>query len=295
MSASRALSAALERLLQPLVQLMIRNGVAHGAFSEIAKRVYVRVAAAEARISGRKQTVSRMAILTGLTRKEVSRLLKLPAEASEAMADRYNRAARVITGWIRDERFLDESGNPRPLTLDGVGDTFATLVKSFSGDVPPRAILDELERVGAVRRQADGRLSLEVRGYLPRDGEAEKLQILGTDVAGLISTIRHNLDVGVRADAVSDAAADDDSESEAQERAGAFFQRKVFYDNLSVDCLPRLRSLSAEKAQALLELLDRWMAEHDMDGKPDPDGRGGRRAGIGIYYFEESDDRSETQ
>ena len=280
MSAPSALSAALERLLRPLVQLMLRNGIAYGAFGEIAKRVYVRVAAEEERIAGRKQTVSRMAILTGLTRKEVSRLLKLPPEPAEETAARYNRAARVITGWIRDERFLDAEGAPRPLALEGRGDTFATLVKSFSGDVPTRAILDELERVGAVKRSEDGAVCLQVRGYLPRDGEAEKLQILGTDVAGLISTIRHNLDTA------SDAGGPKD--------VGVFFQRKVFYDNLSSACLPELRDLSAEQGQELLELLDRFMARHDMDGKPDPDGLGGHRAGIGIYYFEENDESSEA-
>jgi hypothetical protein len=281
MSTSRALAAALERLLRPLVQLMIRNGIAHGAFADIAKRVYVQVAAEEERIAGRKQTVSRMAILTGLTRKEVARLLKTPTEPAEEMAARYNRAARVITGWIRDERYLDEKGDPRRLPLEGEGSTFAGLVKTFSGDVPPRAILDELERVGAVRREEDGLICLQVRGYLPRHGEAEKLQILGTDVAGLISTIRHNLD------------GEHDGPGEPAS-GGAFFQRKVFYDNLSADCLPDLRNLSAKKGQALLEMLDRWMSEHDMDGKPDPDGRGGHRAGIGIYYFEENDESPET-
>jgi len=279
MSDPDALPAALKRLLQPLVQLMIRNGIAHGAFAEIAKRVYVEVAAEEERVAGRKQTVSRMSILTGLTRKEVSRVLKLPGEHPVAAAARYNRAARVITGWIRDERFTDSGGEPLPLALEGEGHTFTMLVKSFSGDVPPRAILDELERVGAVRRNEQGAICLLVRGYLPRSGEADKLQILGTDVAGLISTIRHNLD-------------DDPLDGDG---AGPFFQRKVFYDSLPADCLPALRALSAEGGQKLLEKLDGWMAEHDMDDAPEPKPEGGRRAGIGIYYFEETDEEAERR
>lgn len=268
-----ALIEALDRLLEPLVEILVRNGVPHAAFAEIAKRAYVRVAEAEEGIDGRKQTVSRMSVLTGLTRKEISRIRKLPAEASGETATRYHRASRVITGWIRDVRFQDEGGEPRPLPIDGQGDTFATLVRAYSGDVPPRAILDELERVGAVAR--DGTyIRLIERGYLPHAGEADKLQILGTDVAGLISTIRHNLDA---------------------QPGTALYQRKVFYDQLPVECLPELRQLAAGKGQALLELLDAWMSNHDYEVTPPPEGEEAGeigRAGIGVYYFEENEERS---
>ena len=73
MSENDALIEALDRLLEPLVQILVRNGVPHAAFGEIAKRAYVRVAEREKGIDGRKQTVSRMSVLTGLTRKEISR------------------------------------------------------------------------------------------------------------------------------------------------------------------------------------------------------------------------------
>ena len=72
----------------------------------------------------------------------------------------------------------------------------------------------------------------------------------------------------------------------------AWFQRKVFGDNLSVPALPALRALTAAKGQALLEELATWMAEHDLDEHPDLEGPGGGRAGIGIYYFE--DESQET-
>lgn len=266
MQETGALASALHGLLEPLVRLLLRNGMSHGAFADIAKRVYVRVAEDEERIAGRKQTVSRMSVLTGLTRKEIARLRKEPDELDLDTTARHHRAARVVTGWLRDERFRDGQGEPRPLAFDGGGDDFTELVKSFSGDVPPRAVLDELERVGAVLTDEEGRVHLVERGYLPRKGEAEKLQILGSDVAGLVRTIRHNLDAA------------------AEER---FFQRKVYYDNLQADCLPDLRDLSAERGQQLLELLDRWMSERDLDANPQAEGPGGKRAGIGVYYFEE--------
>ena len=264
MDDTAALAQALDRLLEPLVEVLLRGGMPHKAFAELAKRVYVRVAENEGGIEGRKQTTSRIAVLTGLTRKEVGQLRKLEAPQATDAAMRYSRASRVVAGWLRDERFLRD-GEPAVLPLEGEGASFATLVKEFSGDVPTRAMLDELVRTNTVAVEDDHVRLLE-RGYLPRRGEAEKLQILGSDVAGLIGTIGRNLD----------ADADD-----------AWFQRKVFGDNLAVPALGALRALSAEKGQALLEEIAAWMADHDLDEHPELDGPGGGRAGIGIYYFEE--------
>lgn len=269
MDDTAALAQALDRLLEPLVEVLLRGGMPHKAFAELAKRVYVRVAENEGGVEGRKQTTSRIAVLTGLTRKEVGQLRKLDAPQATDAAMRYNRASRVVAGWLRDERFLRE-GEPARLPLEGDDASFGTLVKEYSGDVPTRAMLDELVRTNTVAVEDDHVRLLE-RGYLPRRGEAEKLQILGTDVAGLITTIRRNLD---------------------QEVGEAWFQRKVFGDNLSVPALPALRALTAAKGQALLEELAAWMADHDLDEHPDLDGPGGGRAGIGIYYFE--DESKET-
>ncbi|MDF1701829.1 MAG: DUF6502 family protein [Planctomycetota bacterium] len=265
MQDTAALAQALDQLLEPLVEVLLRGGMPHKAFAELAKGVYVRVAEGEGGVAGRKQSTSRIAVRTGLTRKDVRRLRIGSVPPSAASSERYSRASRVVTGWLRDERFL-EGGQPAVLPFDGVEPSFAMLVKGFSGDVPPRAMLDELLSAGTVSVDEEGQVRLVERGYLPRRGEADKLQILGSDVAGLISTIRRNLDAGPE---------------------DAWYQRKVFGDNLSVPALAALRRLTAETAQAFLEHIAVWMAEHDLDEHPELEGPGGGRAGIGIYYFEE--------
>jgi hypothetical protein len=45
--------------------------------------------------------------------------------------------------------------------------------------------------------------------------------------------------------------------------------------------------MSAKLAQALLEMLDTWLSEHDRDVNSSVKGSGRNTAGIGIYYFEE--------
>lgn len=187
-----ALKSALALVLRPLFRMLLRHAVSFGAFEEIAKRIYVQVAMDDFAIPGKKPSISRASILSGMTRKEVQYVLSRPLDVSMDSADRYNRAARVLTGWLRDPDFVDASGAPRALDADG-GLGFATLVRRYSGDMPVRAVLDEFVRVGAVSQRDDGRLELVTRAYVPQRSTVDKIGILGTDVADLIGTIDHNL------------------------------------------------------------------------------------------------------
>jgi Family of unknown function (DUF6502) len=264
---AEVLKAAVDRLLQPLVRILLANGMAFDEFAEVAKRAYVDVAMKEFGIPGRKQTTSRVSVLTGLTRKEVQRLLKGGGDSQNKEAERYHRAARVVGGWVRDRKFLTVGGEPRVLTLEGRSRSFSELVRRYSGDMPARAVLDELVRVGAVQRLEGGRVRLLTRAYVPSRSDVDKIGILGNDVADLVHTVGHNLDHGARAPR---------------------FQRKVMYDNLPAEVVEEFRKLSAVQAQQLLERMDSWLAKRDRDVTPSVKGAGRVRAGIGIYYFEEN-------
>jgi len=263
-----ALDAAIVRLLRPLVRLLLRHAVPYRAFCDLAKRVYVEAALRDFALPDKKPSISRVSILTGLTRKDVQGLVNEPSDATPETSERYNRAARVLTAWIRDPDFLHASGKPRALAGEGPR-SFGALVRRHSGDMPTRAVLDELLRVGAVRRRDDGLYEPVARAYVPQHGALDKLDILGHDVADLIDTIDHNLQHG-----------GDDPR----------FQRKVMYHRIDAQALPAFRRLSAVQAQALLEHLDRWLAEHDTE--PGADGTPHARVGMGIYYFEERLDSS---
>ena len=262
----QALSAALIRMVRPLVRILLRNGVSYGTFSDLTKWLFVDVAKQEFGIKGRKQSISRVSVITGLSRKEVKRLLELPEPQDRSDEETYNRAARVIAGWRRDRDFHDRQGKPLVLKIKGRGASFADLVKRFSGDLPVRAVLDELLRVGAVELLGDDRVRLLTRLYLPKDNEIMKYHILGTDVGYLITTIDHNMQAG---------------------NSAPLFQRKVSYNNLPDEALPKFRKLSADSSQALLEKLDTWLAKNDRDTNPNVTGSGRNTAGTAIYYFEE--------
>lgn len=268
-----ALAAAVTRLLRPLVRMLLRHSMPFAAFEDLAKRVYVDVALTEFAIPGKSPSSSRASILTGLTRKEVQRLLEEPATDSASTAEQYNRASRVLTGWIRDADFHNAEGEPRALNVDG-DLSFATLVKRHSGDMPVRAVLDELLRVGAIRRRDDGRIEPLQRAYVPQQSAIDKLGILGTDVSDLIDTIDHNVQHGA---------------------ADPRFQRKVMYHSIPADALPAFRKLSAAQAQSLLERLDAWLAAHDVDDASVASGPARSRVGMGIYYFEQPLDSADPE
>jgi hypothetical protein len=262
----QALSAAAVRILRALVRILLRYGMSFDGFTEVAKRVYIDVATKDFTIPGRKQSISRISTLTGIYRREVSRIMELPIIDDEEIIARHNRAARVIGGWLHDPDYSDADGQAIALKLAGDKPSFTHLVRKYSGDIPTRAILDELTRVSAVEQDKDGAIRLLSRGYVPKHGEADMIGILGTDVTDFISTIDHNLQ---------------------HESSDSRLQLKVVYDNLPQEAIEEFQALASKRGRDLLEEFNVWLAERDRDANPDSAGTGRVRAGLGVYYFEE--------
>lgn len=261
----QTLSLAVLAILKPLVRILLRNGVAYGSFAELAKKIYVDVAFDAFPPAGKQQSVSHVSALTGLTRKEAKRLHELAHPDQRGSAQRYNRAVRVISGWVNDTEFRDSGGNPKTLPVDRTSGSFAALVKKYSGDVPTQSMLAVLSAAGSVEKTGDS-VRLVQHAYVPGNDPADKLNILGTDTAELIATIDHNL--------VSDPT-------------HLRYQRKLSNHSVRADALPEFQSLAAGKAQALLEELDAWLSAHETGDRAEP----GRYASLGVYYYESPADK----
>jgi hypothetical protein len=258
---SRALSAAVLKLLRPLVQVLLRHGMAYGSFAELARKAYVEEGFAYIKGSGKRPTVSSVSALTGLTRKETKRLRELDVVDDASSSQRYNRAIRVVSGWINDPRFLTGAGAPSVLPMEGEEASFSALVKEYSGDIPPAAMLSVLQDSGTVAVDEHG-VTLHARAYVPSATPVEKLEILGTDVAELIDTIGHNLD------------------ADPSER---YFQRKVSNVLVHPDAVPAFREFSNRKSQMLLEEYHAWLSDNEVDPEAD-EGTEPRYVAVGIYY-----------
>lgn len=267
------LLSAVARILRPLVRILLRHGVPYQSFSELARWVYVDVARREFQLPDKKQTRSRISVVTGLSRKEVLRLIKQSPPTDDSAAKRHHRAARIISAWLRQPDYLDAGGQPLRLSFDGPHPTFTQLVQSQGGDVPSRAVLDELLRVGAVVRDEDGYILLSGRAYVPTGSaaEAQRYAILGQDVAALLNTIDHNLH---------------------SEPARRYFQRKVAYRGVPKAAIPAIRAAAGTAGQQLLETLDRRLAQSLIQTRVE-DGIDRREVLFGLYWYE--DDGSEAQ
>ncbi len=268
--ADAPLQQATTRMLRPLVRLLLRHGITHATLSQWLKRLYVETAASTAGLDDRRPSLSRIALVTGIHRKEVRRVLDEPSPADDH-PPRHNRAARVVHGWMRDTDFLD-AGKPRELPFAGDGADFGELVKRYSGDIPARAVLDELLRTGIVSRGDDDKIRLVKPGYVPCRSDGEMLRLAAEAVRDLLETVDYNL---------------------AQAGSASRLQLSVAYDNLPDEAVAAFRRLGRERAMELLHEMDAFLRRHDRDANPASTGKGRHRAGIGIYCFEEPQDHEE--
>jgi hypothetical protein len=259
-----SLSSAILRLLRPLARLLLKHGMAYGTFAELARKAFVEEGFDHLQQSGKRPTVSSVSAMTGLTRKETKLLRESPSIGNEKSAQRYSRATRVISGWVHDRQFHDEKGDPAVLPFEGSEISFSALVKKYSGDIPPMAMLTVLETSQNVLAE-NGSIILKERAYIPMSTSIDKINILGADVAELIGTIGHNLEV---------------------EPAHRFFQRKVSNTAVRPDALEIFRELSNRKSQELLEEYHAWLCTHEVDPDSDDADQIGY-VSVGIYYTEQ--------
>jgi hypothetical protein len=266
---------ALLKLLRPIVKLLIKNELSHSEFNEIAKESYAFVAYNDFAIPNRKKTFSRAAVLTGLSRKEVVRLLKGSESSFTPPKIRNNRAARVVTGWLNDPDFQDSAGNPRTLPLRPTpelaiegGLTFTDLVERYSGDITARAILDELTRLNIATIRDKQSVCLEKAGFIPDYNDAESIDILCNCAGNLLKTGVFNI-----------------TEAKQQEKR---YQRQLTHFDVPQSIAEEFKAHSHKRSQDLLLELDKWLATKRSSSAIKSENRISN-IGIGIYYFEDND------
>ena len=167
------LNEAFLAILKPVAKLFLHFDRGFREFSELAKTAFVVVASDEYGVGGRPTTGSRVSAMTGISRKEISRIRDKTRAGCVAVVDSRTPVQSVINAWRRCPEFVDETGSPRVLPLTGTRGSFLRLVRQSAGDIPEGAVRKELLRIGAI--ETDGS---RVRLQPPAPDRAAKEQCM---------------------------------------------------------------------------------------------------------------------
>jgi hypothetical protein len=141
-------ASSLQNLLQELAFVLLARGMTPKSFGELSRSAFVHAAAARSKLRNGRVNHSRVAAQTGLTRADVRRLLNRGGSKSPLVPGQ-TAVERVMNGWLSDQLFSTNLGHPKSLRLSGARPSFTSLSRKYAGDVPCRAVLDELVRMGA--------------------------------------------------------------------------------------------------------------------------------------------------
>lgn len=266
----------------------MENGLTFQWLSGLLKSVFVDVADKEFRLPDKRQTDSRITLLTGVHRKDVRRLRTGSDSGDEEPPASVYLGAHLVAIWTSDNRYLDREGHPKALPRLPRGDepSFEGLVTGVSKDIRPRAVLDEWLRLGAVDVDENDCVRLKTEAFVPSRGVEEKAYYLGRNVHDHIAAARHNV----------------------QGREPPMLERSVYYENLTLESVRELEELARQEGSRALQVINRRARElqagdersgaagkkRARGGKAT--GPGGRRAdsgtsqnriNFGVYFYHE--------
>lgn len=253
--------------MKPIARAMLRSGIGYREFAEISKSAFVNVASSDYGLRGRPTNASRVAVMTGLTRKEVKRLRDINDRGSNFAIDRELAPGVVLGSWYSHPDFTDSNGNPLELEMQGDGASFSDLVRRFGGDIPPGAMRTELVRIGAVQETEEGKLRALKSVFTPSNLDDRLALAFELSMKRLAETILFN----------TDPANQNSVRVERTITTNPLAQRHV--ELLRGVSLTRLE----EFGNSMLEFFSAFESLHDEPADADS-----KAIGVGIYYFEES-------
>ena len=260
------LVAAIRKLLRPLVRLMLSFQITYPFIINMLKSIYVEVADEEFKFDDKRQSDSRINLLTGVHRKDVKRLR---GESDEALSTPRNISigAQLIAYWLGCEEFLDKNGQPLSLPLRTASQkpdtrSFDDLVEMVcKQDIRPRVILDEWLNIGIASLDENQRVTLNTGAFTPEKGFEEKAFFFGKNLHDHLSASTQNL----------------------MGHKPSYFDRSVYYDNLTLDSVQHLSQLANEAGMIALTTVNKSaLALQKLDqSKRDKD----HRINFGIFNY----------
>jgi hypothetical protein len=245
--------------MAPVALWSLRHGVSYPAFAELLKTVFLQAARDELERAGTAPTQSALSLLSGLHRKDVRDLADAPAQPRSP--PRPPLSSQVLTRWLTDKRYRTADGKPRALPRTGTGKSFESMCRELSNDVHPRAVLDELLRLGHVALDGE-RVVVLVASFIPSARLDEMTALFSANAADHIAA------------AVSNLTTD----------APRFLEQSIHADGLTAESIDILHGVSRQAwARAFESVVTEARARVDHDRQS----TGDLRMRYGVYFFSE--------
>jgi hypothetical protein len=262
----QAVLNAYRTLMRPIVKTLVRNGVSFGEFTEVLKVVFVDAATELLALEDSKQSLTRVAITTGVPRLDVARILETGGIDLEAVASKVGRVGRLLTGWHQDPEFIGPYGIPYelPFVADKGRRSFTELVRRYAGDIPPEEMIEEFKRINAVLELGNGYYRVLFRSYIPATLDPVKFELMSMALTDLARTLDHNLQPG---------------------EVEKLLERRVWAPNgVAPIVAAQFSGIVREKGTSLLEALDDWLSERENEVVLD-EMEPRIRIGLAMYMF----------
>lgn len=269
-----ALLSALESILRPIVKLMLQSGISYSEFASVAKSVFVQVATAEYMRRGRPANFSQVSAMTGISRKEVSRMRKGQSEDRWTPNMEASPVNAILHEWHFDPDFSDGAGSARALPFEGPR-SFSSLVARYVGDIPAGAMRTTLQRAGLVTQDSEGLLSVSQPFFYPTTFDEHFIGQIGFSMSNLGSNVVHNAMLHQRSDLTDE-----------QKAEKSWLERGVWSAHLDDEGVARLKAWVDQAVPGFLEGANHVIGEAELPRSRRP-AKTPRAAGVGVYYYEE--------
>ena len=262
-------------VMRPVVRILLRYGIGYREFAEVVKTAYVDISSSDFGIRGRPTNISRVAVMTGLTRKEVRRLRDKIAEGDTTISVKTTPLTDVLHHWHGDPDYTDSAGRPISLPFSGPDASFSDLVKKYGGDIPAGAMRTEMKRVGVVNEEEGGLLTVVGRGFKPESDHESLVVMLVHGVYALLSNVAHN--------------------SNPEETNTTWAHRIAYTKSMRSADRKQLRRITKDRVVDFAESIDDiFMAYESLQEEGDKDSKNDTVA-VGIFYFEEQDENADYE
>jgi uncharacterized protein DUF6502 len=220
--------------------------------------------------------MSRVSAITGISRKEVSRLRDKTTMRRLSPASEVNPAAVVLHYWHHDADFCSGANEARPLPFQGPL-SFSALVARYGGDIPPGAMRAALLQAGTIE-EVEGLLVVQKRFFYPTELDDDFVRRVLFSISNLASTVVHNTRLRHA-----------QGFSEAVNLKDGFLERFAWAEHLSPEATWRFRDWVRGEGARFLESADVYLGEHETPRRS-WSSESERFVGVGLYYFEQERD-----